>query len=62
MAEDPKEHPEWFNREARVSVMDEEGVEAGWMFPLQGVCMEGTMQPDVEAVLDIFHAFQPLDR
>ena len=57
MAEDPKEHPEWFNRDARLEVMDEQGVEAVWMFPSQGVCMEGPMQPDVEAILDIFHAF-----
>jgi predicted TIM-barrel fold metal-dependent hydrolase len=57
MAEDPKEHPEWFNRDARISVMDEQDVEAVWMFPSQGVCMEGPMQPDVEAVLDIFHGF-----
>jgi len=57
MAEDPKKHPEWFNRDARISVMDAQGVEAVWMFPSQGVCMEGPMQPDVEAVLDIFHAF-----
>ena len=27
------------------------------MFPSQGVCMEGPMQPDVEAILDIFRAF-----
>ena len=57
MAEEPKEHPEWFNRDARIKVMDEQGVEAVWMFPSQGVCMEGPMQPDVEAILDIFHAF-----
>jgi predicted TIM-barrel fold metal-dependent hydrolase len=57
MAEDPTEHPEWFNREARLKIMDEQGVEAVWMFPSQGVCMEGPMQPDVEAILDIFHAF-----
>ncbi len=57
MAEDPKDHPEWFNRDARIAVMDEQGVEAVWMFPSQGVCMEGPMQPDVEAILDIFRGF-----
>jgi predicted TIM-barrel fold metal-dependent hydrolase len=56
-SEDPKEHPEWFQRDARLSVMDTQGVEACWMFPSQGVCMEGPMQPDVEAILDIFRAF-----
>jgi hypothetical protein len=37
MAEDPKDHPEWFNRDARIKVMDEQDVEAAWLFPSQGV-------------------------
>ena len=53
----PSEHPEWFDRDARLRCMDEQGVEACWMFPSQGVCMEGPMQPDVEASIDIFRAF-----
>jgi predicted TIM-barrel fold metal-dependent hydrolase len=56
-SEDPKQHPEWFERDARLAVMDEQGVEACWMFPSQGVCMEGPMQPDLAAILDIFHGF-----
>ncbi len=56
-AEDPTQHPEWYQRDARLPVMDAQGVEACWMFPSQGVCMEGVMQPDVEAILDIFRAF-----
>jgi predicted TIM-barrel fold metal-dependent hydrolase len=56
-AEDPGQHPEWFNRDARLPVMDRQGVEACFMFPSQGVCMEGPMQPDVDAILDIFRAF-----
>src|SRR5215510_10160536 len=56
-SEDPKQHPEWFKPEARLEVMDEQGVEACWLFPSQGVCMEGPMQPDVEAILDILRAF-----
>ena len=55
--EEPSEHPEWFNRDARIEVMDEQGVEAAWLFPSQGVCMEGSMQPDMEAAVDIFHGF-----
>jgi predicted TIM-barrel fold metal-dependent hydrolase len=55
--EDPAEHPEWFNRDARLKVMDDQGLEAVWMFPSQGVCMEGPMQPDIEATVDIFRAF-----
>ena len=37
--------------------MDEQGVEAAWLFPSQGVCMEGPMQPDIEASIDILRAF-----
>jgi predicted TIM-barrel fold metal-dependent hydrolase len=56
-SEDPTEHPEWFNRDARLACMDDQEVEACWMFPSQGVCMEGLMQPDIEAIVDIFGAF-----
>jgi len=37
--------------------MDEQGVEAAWLFPSQGVCMEGPMQPDMEAAIHILWAF-----
>ena len=56
-AEDPAAHPEWFNRDARLAVMDEQGLEAAWMFPSQGVCMEGPMQPDIEASIEVLRAF-----
>ena len=56
-SEDPARHPEWFNRDARLTVMDEQGVEAVWLFPSQGVCMEGPMQPDVEASIEVLRAF-----
>ncbi len=56
-SEDPTQHPEWFGRDARLPVMDDQGVEACWMFPSQGVCMEGVMQPDIAAILDIFRGF-----
>lgn len=55
--EDPAEHPEWFDRDARLRCMDEQGVEAAWLFPSQGVCMEGPMQPDIEASVHILRAF-----
>jgi predicted TIM-barrel fold metal-dependent hydrolase len=55
--EDPAEHPEWFNRDARLKVMDEQGVEAAWLFPSHGVCIEGPMQPDIEASLEVLRAF-----
>ncbi len=56
-SEDPAQHPEWFQRDARLPIMDAQGVEACWMFPSQGVCMEGVMQPDIGAIVDIFRSF-----
>jgi predicted TIM-barrel fold metal-dependent hydrolase len=55
--EDPAAHPEWFDRDYRLAAMDEQGVEAAWLFPSQGVCMEGPMQPDIEASIHILRAF-----
>ena len=55
--EEPSEHPEWYDHDARLKVMDEQGVEAAWLFPSQGVCMEGPMQPDIEASIHILRAF-----
>ena len=55
--EDPGAHPEWFDRDARLACMDAQGVEAAWLFPSQGVCMEGPMQPDVEASIEVLRAF-----
>ena len=37
--------------------MDAQGVEAAWLFPSQGVCMEGPMQPDIEASVEVLRAF-----
>jgi predicted TIM-barrel fold metal-dependent hydrolase len=56
-AEDPADHPEWFERDARIRRMDAQGVEATWIFPSHAVCVEGPMQPDIEASLEIFRAF-----
>jgi predicted TIM-barrel fold metal-dependent hydrolase len=55
--EQASDHPDWFNRDARIKVMDEQGLEACWMFPSGGVCMEGPMQPDIKASLHILGAF-----
>jgi len=55
--EDPAAHPEWYDRDARLTCMDAQGVEAAWLFPSQGVCMEGPMQPDIEASVHILAAF-----
>ena len=56
-AEQPVDHPEWFNRDARLACMDDQGIQAAWMFPSHGVCIEGPMQPDVEASMHIIGAF-----
>ena len=55
--EDPAAHPEWYDHDARLRCMDAQGVEAAWLFPSQGVCMEGPMQPDIEASVHILAAF-----
>jgi predicted TIM-barrel fold metal-dependent hydrolase len=55
--EDPAAHPEWFQRDARLACMDAQGVDGAWLFPSQGVCMEGPMQPDIEAAIGILQAF-----
>ena len=56
-SQQPVDHPEWYNRDARLKVMDEQGIEAAWMFPSHGVCIEGPMQPDIEASIHIIGAF-----
>lgn len=56
-SENPAEHPEWFNRDARIQRMDQQGVEATWIFPSHAVCVEGPMQPDIEASLEVLRAF-----
>ncbi len=56
-SEAPSDHPEWFNRDARLRCMDAQGLEAAWLFPSHGVCMEGPMQPDIEASVHILGAF-----
>jgi predicted TIM-barrel fold metal-dependent hydrolase len=56
-SERPVDHPEWFNRDARLTCMDDQGIQAAWMFPSHGVCIEGPMQPDVEASMHIIGAF-----
>jgi predicted TIM-barrel fold metal-dependent hydrolase len=56
-SEAPQDHPEWYSREARLTTMDAQGIEAAWMFPSHAVCIEGPMQPDIEASLHIIGAF-----
>ena len=55
--EDPAAHPEWFEPAARLRTMDAQGIGAAWLFPSHAVCIEGPMQPDIEASLEVLRAF-----
>ncbi len=53
----PADHPEWYKRDDRLRIMDQQGVEATWMFPSQGVVLEAPMHTDVEAAVEVMRAF-----
>jgi len=54
----PSEHPEWYDRDARLQVMDAQGVAATWLFPSQGVVLEVPMlERDIEATIEVCRAF-----
>ena len=56
--EPPSEHPEWYDRDQRLKVMDTQGVEAVWLFPSQGVVLEAPqLATDVEATIEVCRAF-----
>jgi predicted TIM-barrel fold metal-dependent hydrolase len=48
---------EYRDRDARLKVMDEQGIGASWMFPTLAVTIEVSFQPDIEACLATFTAF-----
>lgn len=48
---------EYVDRDARVTRMDEQGLEGAWMFPTLGVLYEDRLKNDVEAVCATFEAF-----
>jgi predicted TIM-barrel fold metal-dependent hydrolase len=52
-----EERPEYRNREARLAVMDSQGLEATIMLPTLGVGMEKALEHDPEAVNAAFSAF-----
>ncbi len=55
---EPSEHPEWYERDARLKVMDAQEVEACWLFPSQGVVVEApVLVNDVEATIEQCRAF-----
>jgi len=49
--------PEYVNREARLAVMDKQGLEACFLFPTLGVCLEHFIRDDAEQTYANLHAF-----
>ncbi len=49
--------PEYRDRDARLKVMDEQGVGASWLFPTLAVTIEVAYQPDIAACLAALRAF-----
>jgi predicted TIM-barrel fold metal-dependent hydrolase len=49
--------PEYRDRDARLAVMDEQGIERCWMFPTLGMIYEEPLAHDPEAVMLMFTAF-----
>ena len=49
--------PEYRDRDARLAVMDQQGIERCWMFPTMGMIYEEPLRHDPEAVQLLFTAF-----
>jgi len=49
--------PEYMNREARLSKLDEQGLEATWLFPTLAILYEELLKNDVEALCTTYTAF-----
>ena len=49
--------PEYRDRDARLKLMDAQGLEAIWLFPTLAVCVEHFMKDDVEQLYANLHAF-----
>jgi predicted TIM-barrel fold metal-dependent hydrolase len=49
--------PEYQSREARLVLMDQQGLECAFLFPGLGVCVEHFMKDDPEQLYANFHAF-----
>ena len=49
--------PEYLHRDARLRVMDRQGIEKAWLFPSLGVCVEHFLGDDVPATYANLHAF-----
>jgi predicted TIM-barrel fold metal-dependent hydrolase len=51
------QHPEYQNRDARIRVMDTQGIETAFMLPTFGCGVEEALKHDVEATMASVHAF-----
>jgi predicted TIM-barrel fold metal-dependent hydrolase len=51
------DHPEYRNRDARLAVMDGQGLDGCFLFPTLGVGIEEALLPDIDAVQASFTAF-----
>src|SRR6516165_10793958 len=51
------EHPEYQNRDARIAVMDTQGIETVFMLPTFGCGVEEALKHDIEATIASVHAF-----
>jgi predicted TIM-barrel fold metal-dependent hydrolase len=49
--------PEYVARDARLAVMDRQGIERALLFPTLGVCVEHFLKDDVDQLYANFHAF-----
>ncbi|MEY2447656.1 MAG: hypothetical protein QOH79_1132 [Acidimicrobiaceae bacterium] len=49
--------PEYRDRDARLKVMDEQGLEGAWLFPTLGVGIEAALSDDGPAAMSAFSAF-----
>jgi predicted TIM-barrel fold metal-dependent hydrolase len=48
---------EYMDRDARLAVMDEQGLDGAWLFPTQAVLLEEQIKHDVDAACVVFDAF-----
>jgi predicted TIM-barrel fold metal-dependent hydrolase len=51
------QHPEYQNRDARIRVMDTQGIETAFMLPTFGCGVEEALKHDIEATMASVHAF-----
>ena len=49
--------PEYMNREARLARLDEQGLEAAWLFPTLAILYEELLKNDVDALCTMYTAF-----